>query len=144
MDNLLKPKPRKSQMRCPEKNDAHFGEKRLLEMTRSLTERVKELACLYGISHLFEDEKLSTEDILKGVINVMPPAWQYPEITCARIKYGGKEFTTLNFKETEWRQSQNIMGDGKIFGVIEVYYLEQRPKLDEGPFLKETQSASSC
>jgi signal transduction histidine kinase len=114
-----------------------INQTKLLELTHRLTERVKELNCHFGISHLFEDEKLSVDDILQGVINILPPAWQYPQITCVRIKCRRGEFKTANFKETPWRQSQNIIVDGKLFGTIEVYYLESRPEMDEGPFLKE-------
>jgi signal transduction histidine kinase len=137
MDSSLKAKQKKDQREFSGKNDIYFNEIKLLELTKNLTERVKELNCLYGISHLFEDEKLSMEDILNGVINVMPPAWQYPEITCVRIKSRNKRHTTANFKETTWRQAQNIIVNGKLYGVIEVFYLEERPVFDEGPFLKE-------
>ena len=114
-----------------------INQTKLLEITHRLTERVKELNCHFGISHLFEDEKLTIDDILQGVINIMPPAWQYPQITCVRIKCRRGEFKTANFQETPWRQAQNIILDGKLFGTIEVYYLESRPDMDEGPFLKE-------
>jgi signal transduction histidine kinase len=137
VDRLANRKPRKTQPQTAEYSEVLYDETRLLELTRRLTERVKELNCLYGMSRLFEDEKLSTEDILRGLIGVMPPAWQYPEITCVRIKTKNKEYTTANFQETPWRQAQNITVNGKIFGVVEVYYLEERPALDEGPFLKE-------
>ncbi len=137
MDRTVNRKQRKTQPQTPEYPEVNNDETSLLELTRRLTERVKELNCLYGMSRLFEDEKLSTEDILKGALGVMPPAWQYPEITCVRIKAKNKEYATANFKETPWRQTQNITVNGKLFGAVEVYYLEERPELDEGPFLKE-------
>jgi hypothetical protein len=110
---------------------------KLRELTSNLTERVKELNCLYGISHLFEDERLTLDEILQGVINFVPPAWQFPEVTCARIKLKNRGFVTPNFKETPWKQSQDILVNGKRFGTIEVYYLKEMPLFDEGPFLKE-------
>jgi len=121
----------------PSGEEAASSQTRLRELTRNLTERVKELKCLYGISHLFEDEKLTLDEILQGVINFVPPAWQFPEVTCARIKLKNREFVTANFRETAWKQSQDILVNGKRFGSIEVYYLEEMPPSDEGPFLKE-------
>jgi len=112
-------------------------EGRLRELTHSLTERVKELNCLYTISRVFENEALSLEEMLQGVINSVPPAWQYPEITCARIRIKNKQFVTDCFKETPWKQAQDIQVNGKRFGTIEVYYTEEKPDCDEGPFLKE-------
>jgi signal transduction histidine kinase len=107
------------------------------DLASNLTERVKELNCLYTISRLFENRMLAINDILQGVIDSVPAAWQYPEITCACIKVKNRVFLTQRFKETQWKQSQNIMVNGKRYGSIEVYYTEEKPVLYEGPFLKE-------
>lgn len=107
------------------------------ELARNLHERVKELNCLYEISRLVENTGLSIDEFLQCVINFVPPAWQYPEMTCARIKLTDREFVTQNFKKTKYIQSQNIIVDGQLFGSIEVYYLKAAPLFDEGPFLKE-------
>jgi PAS domain S-box-containing protein len=100
-------------------------------------ERVKELNCLYGIYKLAAKHGGSLDEILKGTIDLIPPAWQYPEVTCARIRLGSQEFTTKDFKETVWRQASDILVSGNPMGSIEVYYSEERPKSDEGPFLNE-------
>jgi signal transduction histidine kinase len=121
----------------PTENDSAITNRQLQELAASLTERVKELNCLYGISHLFENGNLSEDEMLRGVLESVPPAWHFPDVTCARIKFRKKVFMTSNFKETEWRQSQNILINGKATGKIEVFYLEERPGSDEGPFLKE-------
>jgi signal transduction histidine kinase len=123
-----------------ENKEIQADEARLLELTQRLTERVKELKCMYGISRLFENEKLLTDEILQGVIDIVPPAWQFPGVACARIKTRTKEYVTSNFKETKWSQIQNIKVNGKKFGTIEVYYLAERPIFDEGPFLSEERS----
>ncbi|MEE8402396.1 MAG: PAS domain-containing protein, partial [Candidatus Hydrothermarchaeaceae archaeon] len=109
----------------------------LKKQTHDLGERIKELNCLYEVSRLSADPERSLSEIFKDTTNLIPTAWQYPEITCARLTYGGQEFTTENFKETEWRQFTNITASGTKVGSIEVYYLEERPEIDEGPFLKE-------
>ncbi|TET63022.1 PAS domain S-box protein, partial [Candidatus Aerophobetes bacterium] len=103
-------------------------------------ERVKELNCLYGISKLVEKEDVSLEEILEGTVNLIPPSWQYPEITCARITLENGQFRTDNFRETPWKQSSDIVVYDKKTGILEVFYLEKRPKSDEGPFLKEERS----
>ena len=48
---------------------------RLLELTHNLSERIKELNCLYGISRLVENRNLSIEATLQSVVNLIPPAW---------------------------------------------------------------------
>ena len=106
-------------------------------LAHNLAERVKELNCLYNISRLFENDNLSIEDILRGLVSLIPPAWQYPDITCAGIKLRDEEFKTVNFRETYWKQAQNIIVNKQQYGVMEIFYLEGRPDSDEGPFLKE-------
>jgi len=109
----------------------------LYELTHNLGERVKELNCLYGISRFVEERNSSIDEILQGVVDLIPPSWQYPEVTCACIKLKNQQFRTANLRETIWKQSETIMVNGERFGNIEVYYLEEMPESDEGPFLKE-------
>lgn len=113
-------------------------ERKLMEKT--LNERVKELNCLYGISGLTEKPDISLEKIVQGTVDLIPPSWQYPDITCARIIIEGKEYTTENFRETEWVQTADVTTHGRRAGTVEVYYLEERPQSDEGPFLKEARN----
>lgn len=112
-------------------------EARLRELNHDLIERIKELNCLYGISRLVEKEDISLNDILQGVVDLIPPAWQYPEVTCACINLKDRKFRTTNFGETHWQQSEAIIVNGKRVGTVEVYYLEERASAYEGPFLKE-------
>ena len=112
-----------------------FEEERC-QLLHAYGERIKELNCLYGISKLSEKSK-SIEETLQGIVNLLPPAWQYPDVTCARIMYGEELFLTDNFRETRWKQSANIKLHRKNVGSVEVYYLEERPDADEGQFLKE-------
>ncbi|MDD5015765.1 MAG: HD-GYP domain-containing protein, partial [Atribacterota bacterium] len=113
-----------------------LGEK-LSKQTYDLKERVKELNCLFQLSGLIEKPGISLEEIIQGLVNLLPAAWQYPEITCARISLGDKEYKTENFKETIWKQSGDIEIQKKSIGTLEVYYLEARPEIHEGPFQKE-------
>jgi len=106
-------------------------------LEKTLNERGKELNCLYGISSLTEKPDISLEEIVQGTVDLIPPSWQYPDITCARIIIEGKEYTTENFRETEWVQTADVTIHGRRAGTVEVYYLEERPQSDEVPFLKE-------
>ena len=113
------------------------AEEALQRRTHDLGERVKELNCLYGISSLIEKPDISLYEIIQGVVDLIPSSWQYPEITSARILLEDKEYKTENFKETNWKQSSDIVAHGKRKGVLEICYLEQKPEIDEGPFVKE-------
>ena len=109
----------------------------LRESTHDLEERIKELNCLYGISEIVEKPDISHEELIQGIVNLMPPAWQYPELTCARIILEDREFKTDNFKETIWKQTSDIISNGKKIGVVEAFYLEEQPESGNGPFLRE-------
>jgi signal transduction histidine kinase len=115
-------------------------EMELRQLTHNLRERIKELNCLYGISRLVEKSDISIEGILQRVVELIPPAWQYPEVTCARIKLRNNFFQTANFQETDWRQAEPVKVNRRQFGSLEVCYLEEKPDSDEGPFLKEERS----
>jgi DNA-binding response OmpR family regulator/signal transduction histidine kinase len=110
------------------------------ERTQHLSERIKELNCLYGVSHLVEQSGISLEELLKETLELIPPAWQYPEVACARIILEDEEFRTGNFRESKWRQTADIIVLGERLGTVEVCYLEKRPGSDEGPFLREERS----
>ncbi len=112
-------------------------ETRLISLTHDLFERVKELNCLYGISRLVENRSLSLDHVLQGVANLIPPAWQYPEITGARIVLKDRQFQTSNYRETHWQQAETINEGGARVGSLVVCYLREKPAIFEGPFLKE-------
>jgi DNA-binding CsgD family transcriptional regulator len=103
----------------------------------ALRERIKELNCLYGIAQLAERHPDSIEDLLRDLVNFLPLSWQYPPITCARIMFKGDTFKSRNFKVTNWRQSSNILMYNEPVGEVSIFYLEECPPADEGPFLKE-------
>jgi PAS domain S-box-containing protein len=106
-------------------------------IVHDMGERVKELNCLYGLAKLVETPNISLEVILQETSNLLSAAYQYPECTCTRIVFEGKQFQTSNFKETPWKQSADILLKGRKIGVIDVFYLWEKTSLDEGPFLKE-------
>ncbi len=107
------------------------------EIELALRERIKELNCLYGISQLAERHLYSLDDLLHELVNFLPYSWQYPEITCARILFKGKTYTSDRFKVTNWRQSSRIYIYHEAVGECGIFYLEECPPADEGPFMKE-------
>ncbi|MEJ2363657.1 MAG: helix-turn-helix transcriptional regulator [Deltaproteobacteria bacterium] len=103
----------------------------------ALRERIKELNCLYGITQLAEVHSDSIEDLLRDLVNFLPFSWQYPEITCARITFREKVYKSERFKVTKWRQMSRIQIYNEPVGEVVMFYLEERPAADEGPFLRE-------
>ena len=107
------------------------------DLLHKLTERVKELTALHGTARILQDQTKSARDVMSEVAAIIPPAWQYPEVTAARIRFERLEVRTPGFRGTEWKQVAPFVVRGGQSGEIEVCYLEERPLSDEGPFLKE-------
>ena len=103
----------------------------------ALTERVKELTCLYGIAQIAGQPGISLEETIQGIVELLPPAWQYPETAFARIILDGISYTTEGFHKCRQKQRAEIIVGGVPRGVVELVYLEEKPDYDEGPFLKE-------
>ncbi len=103
----------------------------------ALRERVKELTCLYGIAQTAGRPGITLEEILQSIVELLPPAWQYPEVTFARIVLDGNSYSTPGFRACRQKQTADIVVSGARRGLVEVVYAKEKPELDEGPFLKE-------
>ena len=102
-----------------------------------LKERAKELNCLYEVQALLNDPNIHLEAVLEGILNAIPPGWQYPEICQVKIRHGSKIYLSKNLVETSWVQRAEIIVQENVLGEISVYYTQEKPELDEGPFLRE-------
>lgn len=113
------------------------SDQELKRTLHDLQERVKELTALHSTTQLFHDEDLSTQQLLQRIADLIPPSWQYPEVTATRICFGNLEITTPNFVSSPWTQREEFICRDGTTGEIEVAYLEERPTEVEGPFLQE-------
>jgi len=99
-------------------------------------ERLKELAAINQSTAILRAGK-PTDEALHQIALILPRAWQYPEQTVARIRYGNIEVKTPAFRETEWAQKQEFETIDNQRGFIQVCYLKAFPVNYEGPFLEE-------
>lgn len=103
----------------------------------ALQERVKEISCLYNMSQIADKPYVSLVDLIYSIMDLLPPAWQYPEITQTRIIFDGIDYSLPDFNTEASKLSADIDIGNRKRGLIEVIYTKEMPKLDEGPFLKE-------
>lgn len=103
----------------------------------ALLERVKELTCLYGIAQVAARPGISLEEMLQSIVELLPPAWQYPEIASARIILDDVMYVAPNFQDAPQKQTADIIVGGEQRGIIEVVYIEKVSELDHDPFLDE-------
>jgi PAS domain S-box-containing protein len=111
-------------------------------LIHDLNERVKELTALHQTAKLLQDESSSLPHLLQEIVALLPPAWQYPEVAAARIRFGDIEFKTAGFVISLWSQQVEFSA-GNMKGEIEVVYTQSRPPADIGPFVKEEASLIS-
>jgi PAS domain S-box-containing protein len=116
------------------------AENELLQKTAEIKERVNELQCLYFIADIVNKPDISTSEILSECVNALILAYKYPANTTARIVLDGQTFVSNQFKESNWKQSADILSSGKPIGRIEVFYTELKKGETEQPFSKEEQA----
>jgi len=109
----------------------------LRKKTRDLSDKIKELDFLFEISTVLERKAHTFDETVQGVIDLVPRALNYSEIVCARITIGGTVYASSNFQQTPWRMAIDIMSRCNLVGTLEIFYLEDRPVCDEGPFSAE-------
>ena len=112
-------------------------EARQREEAGRLRDRVKELKCLFSISDLFRKPGQVQDEVFQGIVDLIPPAWQYPEIACARLVLENRKFQTGNFQLTPWKAAADVLVNGQTKGSLEVGYREEKDWGTEGPFLPE-------
>lgn len=87
-----------------------------------LKERIKELSCLYSISEISNRPDLSLEDILRQIVNILPPSMQFPEMASARILVDGDYYHSDGFAEGQVYINAEIMVSYQPRGLIEIFY----------------------
>lgn len=111
--------------------------KEIVRYKNAVREREKELCCLYGLAKIVERPGVTINEILTDTVELMPPAWRYPEIACARIVLDDDIYTSNDFEVSPTKLTEALIVGGKEVGCVQVYYKEARDEADEGPFLKE-------
>jgi PAS domain S-box-containing protein len=102
-----------------------------------LGERVKELTALHNAAHVLQQERVDTASVLRELAELLPPAFQYPEITAARVSLGPVEAATAGFASSPSALRADYMTANEQPCIIEVIYTAERPPAAEGPFLAD-------
>lgn len=99
-----------------------------------MNDRVKELKCMFDLVESIRTRE-SLKEVFQDTANLLPRGWHYPEIARGRVVFDEVEYVSESFKETLWKQSNSIVVNGRARGYMEIFYMEERPELDEGPFM---------
>lgn len=89
----------------------------------ALAERVKELTCLYAIARISEERDRDVDAALRAIVERLPPAWQYPELTVARIVLDGSAVATAeDVADAPHAMRAPLVVGGVERGAVEVCY----------------------
>jgi pyruvate, water dikinase len=106
-------------------------------LLEALQERAKELSTIYRVNEACRAPQSSLDEVFRNVVRILPAGWQFPETCVARVTVDGTVYGPPGAVVSPWRQAAPIRVQGEAAGTLEVFYGEERPAADEGPFLKE-------
>ncbi|MFW9906245.1 MAG: ATP-binding protein [Candidatus Thorarchaeota archaeon] len=103
--------------------------------TQELEKRLWESNFLYSMPKILNQLDRSKEESFAKIIDLIRETWKNSESISIRIDYEGKEFKTVNFRETKWKQTSDIFAFGEKIGCVDVYYQESSSTIYETAFL---------
>ncbi|MDH4156992.1 MAG: PEP/pyruvate-binding domain-containing protein [candidate division Zixibacteria bacterium] len=107
------------------------------EIRDLLQDRSRELGCLYQVEEIMSDPDRPLDVVCREIVEAVPGGWRFPDVCRARITIGNDLYTCKDFAESPWVTGSDIVLDDTVTGTLEVYYLEEKPPADDGPFLNE-------
>jgi len=103
-----------------------------------LTERAKELRCIYQVMEALKDELADLVTVIKSILDAIPPGYQHPTVCESRIILEDKQYASVDFVETPWMQRAEIVIDNHVSGEIQVCYVQKVFETEQA-FLPEEQ-----
>ena len=111
------------------------AESRFQRVLVTFEQQLKELSCIYGLAESLRTRE-NIEAICEDLVQLIPPAWRYPELARARIILDGREYSSRRFVETQWGQSAAVVVNARARGMVQVYYADDvQSVMPGGPFL---------
>jgi len=105
------------------------------DLVFELQERTREMNCLFTIEDNLNRSDISLSQAFHIIVNTIPDGLQYPNSCRAKIIFDDITYKVNDFPETQWVMASDIIVQDKCVGHILVYYLEEVPAGDMGPFL---------
>lgn len=86
------------------------------KLLHDLSERAKELNCLYQIEELLKDYGRELDEVLSKVVEAIPAGWQFSDVCCCKLDYGDHAYCSSNFAHSPWSQTAGIVVQGLVVG----------------------------
>lgn len=107
-------------------------------LSKNLSERVKELECLYKIARIARLNKDDLDTQLSEIVKEIPNGWQHPDKMMAYLKFGTKEYGEI--PTSKRFQSTIIHINADVKGELIVAYRAEPNNLNTSIFLLEEQA----
>ncbi|MBU0487398.1 MAG: Crp/Fnr family transcriptional regulator [Bacteroidetes bacterium] len=114
------------------------GSSNLNVIIDNLTERSKELNCLYAVDEILKDMERDIDQVMLEIVSQIPSGWRYCDICQAQITFRDKVYRKEEFRKTALKQTAKIMLEDLVVGEILVYYTKPF-RSEKGIFLPEEQ-----
>ncbi len=108
-----------------------------VQLIHQLTERVKELTALHQVSRLLQREWAELLELFREMVVLLPAAFQHPDTTAARIRFGDIEVLTNHFRRTSQHYAAHFCTDDETRGVVEAVVLTENSTEHPETFLIE-------
>ena len=106
------------------------------KVNRLLSNRNRELNCLISISELNRAEQ-KLESFLEKIVDLIPTAFQYPNLTAVEILYDGKQFNSKTKINAAINITEEINYNSISYGRIAVVLDKENPSLNQKSFIDE-------
>ena len=73
-----------------------------------LNERVKEMRALHRVSRILQQDDVTENEAIQATLEVIPSAFQFPEITVAEISLNGAVWRTQDFESRRGRSKRGF------------------------------------
>jgi pyruvate, water dikinase len=104
-----------------------------------LSERAKELECLYKVEEAISNANGSEMKMFRNLLKIIPAGMKYSTVCEVSISYGENTCQTDEFRETPWMISSDLAVDSDLLGQIKVAYTQLIDESDEIQFLPDEQ-----
>jgi len=99
-------------------------------LLQNLSDKTKELDCLYKINKIMMDQNVQIEQAIKKIIEIIPDGLRYTTICVVQIVFENTEYHSPKYKLLPNTVTTQIIVDGIEAGTIKVGYLKKVGKIN--------------
>jgi len=103
-----------------QRKEYHWLEEALHKRTQELSERVKELDCLYFIADCILNCNSDLLELLRRIVAFLPRGFQIPEQTWVSLSILGQTFQSPGFRQTAHFRDAKILTSRRQIGYLQI------------------------